>query len=158
MAFSAEMAEFRFRPIFGHFLGRNQKRSVSRSLHVTCFTLYVHVLELELQEVNINPDLAFSDLLNGRIRFSISIGFVKPDIVFFGEMLPERFAMHQEDCLFTDYLICVGTSLEVCKAPNCGEACRSMDHTHNVGIFAAVDAGSNGPLPSCMSMCPKFDP
>ena len=41
------------------------------------------------------------------------LGFVKPDIVFFGEMLPERFAMHQEDCLFSDYLICIGTSLEV---------------------------------------------
>lgn len=41
------------------------------------------------------------------------LGFVKPDIVFFGEMLPERFAMHREDCLFSDYLVCIGTSLEV---------------------------------------------
>ncbi len=38
---------------------------------------------------------------------------MKPDIVFFGEQLPERFSMYQEDCLFSDYLICIGTSLEV---------------------------------------------
>ena len=40
-------------------------------------------------------------------------GFVKPNIVFFGEMLPERFYMHQEDCAFCDFLVCIGTSLEV---------------------------------------------
>ena len=40
-------------------------------------------------------------------------GLVKPDLVFFGEALPERFLMHQEDLIFSDYLICMGTSLEV---------------------------------------------
>jgi len=41
-------------------------------------------------------------------------GFVKPDIVFFGENLPKRFFDDAEfDCLFSDLLICVGTSLEV---------------------------------------------
>ena len=38
---------------------------------------------------------------------------LKPDIVFFGENLPERFYMHTEDILFSDYLLCMGTSLEV---------------------------------------------
>eukprot|EP00095_Tigriopus_kingsejongensis_P011811 maker-scaffold71_size417697-snap-gene-3.15 protein:Tk11811 transcript:maker-scaffold71_size417697-snap-gene-3.15-mRNA-1 annotation:"nad-dependent deacetylase sirtuin- mitochondrial" len=38
---------------------------------------------------------------------------IKPDIVFFGEMLPERFHMFQEDTAFSDFLICIGTSLEV---------------------------------------------
>jgi len=41
-------------------------------------------------------------------------GNVKPDIVFFGEALPSRFFDEAEfDCIFSDLLICVGTSLEV---------------------------------------------
>ncbi|XP_059081436.1 NAD-dependent protein deacetylase sirtuin-3-like [Tigriopus californicus] len=38
---------------------------------------------------------------------------IKPDIVFFGENLPDRFQMFQEDTAFSDFLICMGTSLEV---------------------------------------------
>ena len=38
----------------------------------------------------------------------------KPDIVFFGEMLPQRFHMLSEvDCSKAELLICIGTSLEV---------------------------------------------
>lgn len=41
-------------------------------------------------------------------------GYVKPDIVFFGEALPQRFFDEaEEECLFADLLICLGTSLEV---------------------------------------------
>jgi len=41
-------------------------------------------------------------------------GLVKPDIVFFGEMLPERFwTLRDRDVGLTDILICIGTSLEV---------------------------------------------
>ncbi|XP_067012810.1 NAD-dependent protein deacetylase sirtuin-3 isoform X2 [Anabrus simplex] len=40
-------------------------------------------------------------------------GLVKPDIVFFGEAMPERFFMYQSDTLFADFLIVMGTSLEV---------------------------------------------
>jgi len=41
-------------------------------------------------------------------------GLVKPDIVFFGEMLPERFwTLKDRDTNLTDCLICIGTSLEV---------------------------------------------
>ncbi|KAJ9575229.1 hypothetical protein L9F63_025818, partial [Diploptera punctata] len=40
-------------------------------------------------------------------------GLVKPDIVFFGEALPDRFWLHKMDALFADFLIVIGTSLEV---------------------------------------------
>ena len=41
-------------------------------------------------------------------------GLVKPNIVFFGEMLPERFWILQDrDVHLTDFVICIGTSLEV---------------------------------------------
>ncbi len=41
-------------------------------------------------------------------------GFIKPDIVFFGENLPFRFFDLQEsDTAACDCLICIGTSLEV---------------------------------------------
>ena len=41
-------------------------------------------------------------------------GWVKPNIVFFGEQLPSRFFDEAEiDCLFSDLMICIGTSLEV---------------------------------------------
>lgn len=41
-------------------------------------------------------------------------GLVKPDIVFFGEMLPERFHnLTQIDTSNTKLLLCIGTSLEV---------------------------------------------
>ena len=41
-------------------------------------------------------------------------GWVKPNIVFFGEQLPKRFFDEAEmDCTFCDLLVCIGTSLEV---------------------------------------------
>ena len=41
-------------------------------------------------------------------------GWVKPNIVFFGEQLPPRFFDEAEmDCTFCDLLVCIGTSLEV---------------------------------------------
>ena len=41
-------------------------------------------------------------------------GYVKPDIVFFGENLPDRyFALKASDTDKTDLLVCIGTSLEV---------------------------------------------
>jgi NAD-dependent deacetylase sirtuin 3 len=49
-------------------------------------------------------------------------GFVKPDIVFFGEMLPERFQLFREDALSSDFLICMGTSLEVYPFAGVAEA------------------------------------
>ncbi|XP_069685327.1 NAD-dependent protein deacetylase sirtuin-3, mitochondrial-like isoform X2 [Periplaneta americana] len=40
-------------------------------------------------------------------------GLVKPDIVFFGEALPDRFWLHEIDATLADFLIVIGTSLEV---------------------------------------------
>jgi len=41
-------------------------------------------------------------------------GWLKPNIVFFGEALPARFFDEAElDCEFSDQLVCIGTSLEV---------------------------------------------
>ena len=40
-------------------------------------------------------------------------GVVKPDIVFFGEDLPERFFMYERDLEKADLLLILGTSLEV---------------------------------------------
>ncbi|XP_076114799.1 uncharacterized protein LOC143082818 isoform X1 [Mytilus galloprovincialis] len=40
-------------------------------------------------------------------------GIVKPDIVFFGEDLPQRFYLYLRDMLQTDLVIVMGTSLEV---------------------------------------------
>ena len=41
-------------------------------------------------------------------------GLVKPDIVFFGEMLPHRFyKLYQSDLSTCDLLVVMGTSLEV---------------------------------------------
>ncbi|XP_049956778.1 NAD-dependent protein deacetylase sirtuin-3-like isoform X1 [Schistocerca serialis cubense] len=44
---------------------------------------------------------------------TVFIGLVKPDIVFFGEALPDRFFLYQDDVLWADLLIVIGTSLEV---------------------------------------------
>jgi NAD-dependent deacetylase sirtuin 3 len=43
-------------------------------------------------------------------------GIVKPDIVFFGEDLPQRFYLYLRDMLQTDLVIVMGTSLEVSDA------------------------------------------
>ncbi|XP_063108093.1 NAD-dependent protein deacetylase sirtuin-3, mitochondrial isoform X3 [Cavia porcellus] len=48
----------------------------------------------------------------------VCAGIVKPDIVFFGEPLPERFLLHVLDFPMADLLLILGTSLEVCQK-NC---------------------------------------
>ena len=40
-------------------------------------------------------------------------GVIKPDIVFFGEMLPSRFHLYESDLPQAGLLIIMGTSLEV---------------------------------------------
>ena len=53
--------------------------------------------------------------MNISFLFNIECGgLVKPDIVFFGEMLPERFwTLRERDVPLASTLICIGTSLEV---------------------------------------------
>ncbi|NWW85698.1 SIR3 deacetylase, partial [Rhynochetos jubatus] len=46
-------------------------------------------------------------------RCPVCTGLVKPDIVFFGEELPQRFLLHLADFPAADLLFVLGTSLEV---------------------------------------------
>lgn len=46
-------------------------------------------------------------------RCSVCTGIVKPDIVFFGEPLPQRFLLHLADFPMADVLLILGTSLQV---------------------------------------------
>lgn len=46
-------------------------------------------------------------------RCAVCTGVVKPDIVFFGEALPQRFLLHVVDFPTADLLLILGTSLQV---------------------------------------------
>lgn len=63
-----------------------------------------------------DPHKTREDILQGKIVYcdrSFCKGLVKPDIVFFGEALPDRFWLHEIDASLADFLIVIGTSLEV---------------------------------------------
>ncbi|KAI9633858.1 DHS-like NAD/FAD-binding domain-containing protein, partial [Dioszegia hungarica] len=51
-------------------------------------------------------------------------GLVKPDIVFFGEGLPERFFEHMGDLKKADLVIVIGTSLQVQPFASLAQYCR----------------------------------
>ncbi|XP_029770943.1 NAD-dependent protein deacetylase sirtuin-3, mitochondrial isoform X4 [Suricata suricatta] len=54
------------------------------------------------------------DVMVDRIpRCPVCTGIVKPDIVFFGETLPQRFLLHVVDFPMADLLLILGTSLEL---------------------------------------------
>ncbi|KFV65025.1 hypothetical protein N307_14987, partial [Dryobates pubescens] len=54
------------------------------------------------------------DVMAGRVpQCPTCSGLVKPDIVFFGEELPQRFLLHLADFPLADLLLVIGTSLEV---------------------------------------------
>ncbi|XP_051822237.1 NAD-dependent protein deacetylase sirtuin-3, mitochondrial isoform X2 [Antechinus flavipes] len=54
------------------------------------------------------------DVMADRIpRCPVCTGVIKPDIIFFGEQLPQRFFLHMVDFPMADLLIIIGTSLEV---------------------------------------------
>uniref|UniRef100_A0A8C5YDB2 Sirtuin 3 n=1 Tax=Microcebus murinus TaxID=30608 RepID=A0A8C5YDB2_MICMU len=56
----------------------------------------------------------WADVMADRIpRCPDCAGIVKPDIVFFGEPLPQRFLLHVVDFPMADLLLILGTSLEV---------------------------------------------
>uniref|UniRef100_UPI00358FA2BE NAD-dependent protein deacetylase sirtuin-3, mitochondrial n=1 Tax=Myxine glutinosa TaxID=7769 RepID=UPI00358FA2BE len=68
-------------------------------------------------------------------------GIVKPDIVFFGEDLPERFHLYQVDFPLADLLLVMGTSLEVEPFGSLVHAVRPgiprvLFNRHAVGPFA----------------------
>ncbi|XP_012589813.1 PREDICTED: NAD-dependent protein deacetylase sirtuin-3, mitochondrial, partial [Condylura cristata] len=58
-------------------------------------------------------------------RCPVCTGIVKPDIVFFGEPLPQRFLLHVVDFPMADLLLILGTSLEVEPFASLSEAVRS---------------------------------
>ncbi|XP_045872964.1 NAD-dependent protein deacetylase sirtuin-3, mitochondrial isoform X1 [Meles meles] len=58
-------------------------------------------------------------------RCPVCTGIVKPDIVFFGEALPQRFLLHVVDFPMADLLLILGTSLEVEPFASLSEAVRS---------------------------------
>ncbi|XP_042760122.1 NAD-dependent protein deacetylase sirtuin-3, mitochondrial isoform X2 [Panthera leo] len=58
-------------------------------------------------------------------RCPVCTGIVKPDIVFFGETLPQRFLLHVVDFPMADVLLILGTSLEVEPFASLSEAVRS---------------------------------
>ncbi|KAI5929626.1 NAD-dependent protein deacetylase sirtuin-3, mitochondrial [Manis javanica] len=56
----------------------------------------------------------WADVMEGRVPCCpVCTGIVKPDIVFFGELLPQRFMLHVVDFPMADLLLILGTSLEV---------------------------------------------
>ncbi|XP_036284385.1 NAD-dependent protein deacetylase sirtuin-3, mitochondrial isoform X1 [Pipistrellus kuhlii] len=58
-------------------------------------------------------------------RCAVCTGLVKPDIVFFGEALPQRFLLHVVDFPTADLLLILGTSLQVEPFASLSEAVRS---------------------------------
>uniref|UniRef100_A0A2I3HJ34 Sirtuin 3 n=1 Tax=Nomascus leucogenys TaxID=61853 RepID=A0A2I3HJ34_NOMLE len=57
-----------------------------------------------------------ADVMADRVpRCPVCTGVVKPDIVFFGEPLPQKFLLHVVDFPMADLLLILGTSLEVCQ-------------------------------------------
>ncbi|XP_043938756.1 NAD-dependent protein deacetylase sirtuin-3, mitochondrial isoform X1 [Protopterus annectens] len=56
----------------------------------------------------------YTDIMNEKIpQCFVCTGIVKPDIIFFGEQLPQRFFMYMTDFPLADLLIVIGSSLEV---------------------------------------------
>ncbi|XP_076971319.1 NAD-dependent protein deacetylase sirtuin-3, mitochondrial isoform X4 [Tamandua tetradactyla] len=67
-----------------------------------------------------------ADVMADRLpRCPVCTGVVKPDVVFFGEPLPERFWLHTVDFPLADLLLVLGTSLEVEPFASLSEAVRS---------------------------------
>ncbi|XP_033619916.1 NAD-dependent protein deacetylase sirtuin-3, mitochondrial isoform X2 [Fukomys damarensis] len=71
----------------------------------------------------------------------VCTGVMKPDIVFFGEPLPERFLLHVLDFPMADLLLILGTSLEVepfasLSEAVCGSVPRLLINRDLVGSFA----------------------
>lgn len=75
------------------------------------------------------------DVMKGAIpKCPTCTGVIKPDIVFFGEELPQHFFMYLKDFPMADLLIIMGTSLEVrgrssygsASVPNWGNLMQSL--------------------------------
>ncbi|XP_046383925.1 NAD-dependent protein deacetylase sirtuin-3, mitochondrial-like [Ischnura elegans] len=60
-----------------------------------------------------DPEAVKKTILSGNVYECVCKGYVKPDIVFFGEQLPGKFWLYNLDIIAADLLIVLGTSLEV---------------------------------------------
>ncbi|XP_023580136.1 NAD-dependent protein deacetylase sirtuin-3, mitochondrial [Trichechus manatus latirostris] len=84
----------------------------------------------------------WADVLADRVPCCrVCTGIVKPDIVFFGEPLPERFLLHVADFPMADLLVVLGTSLEVEPFASlsegvCSSVPRVLINQDVVGTFA----------------------
>ncbi|XP_059566513.1 NAD-dependent protein deacetylase sirtuin-3, mitochondrial isoform X1 [Myotis daubentonii] len=68
----------------------------------------------------------WAEVMGDRVpRCAVCTGVVKPDIVFFGEALPQRFLLHVVDFPAADLLLILGTSLQVEPFASLSEAVRS---------------------------------
>ncbi|XP_030057057.1 NAD-dependent protein deacetylase sirtuin-3, mitochondrial [Microcaecilia unicolor] len=66
------------------------------------------------------------DVMEGRVpQCPVCTGLIKPDIVFFGEELPQRFFLYLADFPLADLLFIIGTSLEVEPFASLASAARS---------------------------------
>lgn len=64
--------------------------------------------------LNVMHLITQADVMKGTIpKCPTCKGVIKPDIVFFGEELPQHFFMYLTDFPMADLLIIMGTSLEV---------------------------------------------
>nr|XP_008504660.1 PREDICTED: NAD-dependent protein deacetylase sirtuin-3, mitochondrial [Equus przewalskii] len=87
----------------------------------------------------------WADVMVDRIpRCPVCTGIVKPDIVFFGEPLPQRFLLHVIDFPMADLLLILGTSLEVEPFASLSEAVQSsvprlLINRDLVGPLASMD-------------------
>lgn len=84
---------------------------------------------------------------------AVCTGLVKPDVVFFGEALPQRFLLHVVDFPTADLLLILGTSLQVCpggqpeaRAACCGHSVRSRRRS----VCGRKSAGDTAPWLSGM--------
>lgn len=86
-----------------------------------------------------------ADVMEGRVPCCpVCTGIVKPDIVFFGELLPQRFMLHVVDFPMADLLLILGTSLEVRQ--------QTWWRTECVGrrlAAGAAEVGAGGVGPRC---------
>lgn len=82
-----------------------------------------------------------ADVLGDRLPCCpVCSGIMKPDIVFFGESLPERFLLHLVDFPTADLLLILGTSLQVCGRGGLHAVCAGEEEAQGQGA-----GGTPGP-------------
>ncbi|CAF0987004.1 unnamed protein product [Brachionus calyciflorus] len=132
---SKELIPFNYKPTLTHYF---QKLLVSKNKVLKIYTQNIDNLELmsgiaEDKIIHAHGSFENGHCLECKMKYSLewmkekldkenflkceqddcSGGLVKPDIVFFGENLPDEFLNYKKDFLQCDCLIVMGTSLKV---------------------------------------------